>query len=144
MYSIPQALVALDTALKGKPKQQLEVPTKPIPASRPRVSKWGTYYGKNYTTFRKEAERLLQEAEGQTSAPLAVIMVIAIEKPKTSKRLFPRGDNDNYEKAVWDSVTKCPGAWDDDDQIVFNATWKRFTTEGEEPGIYLTIYELEE
>ena len=31
----------------------------PVPASRPRVSKWGTYYGKRHQAFRSEALDLL-------------------------------------------------------------------------------------
>lgn len=144
MKSIPKALKALHRVFHSRPRTDVELPLKPVPASRPRVTRWGTYYGKNYTKFRDEAADLLKEArEGGAKGPLAVFMTLACPKPKTSQRLFPRGDNDNYEKAVWDSITKCPGFWEDDDQIIFNVTHKRFVEKNEEPSVTLAIYELE-
>lgn len=143
MESITKALKALRQVFRRHKTRELHIPTKPVPASRPRVSRWGTYYGKTYTTFRDEAARLLADCKGSTSAPLAVITELVLPYPKTSERLYPRGDNDNFEKAVWDAVTSCKGVWEDDDQIIFNATYKRFAEKKEEPGIYLTLYELE-
>lgn len=140
-----QLLCALQQQLIDRPTTNVELITKPVPASRPRVSKWGTYYGKNYETFRKEAERLLAgvRAAGLTG-PLAVLMEVVIAPPSSTKRSYPRGDNDNYEKAVWDSITKSGRVWGDDDQIVLNVTHKRFAKRGEKAGIYLTIIELED
>ena len=34
---------------------RLSIPLNPVPASRPRVSKWGTYYPKRYATWKKDA-----------------------------------------------------------------------------------------
>lgn len=124
---------------------ELALPVKPIPASRPRVSRWGTYYGKNYTTFREEAAKALDAVKSNVFVgPLCVVTELVLSLPKTTCRLYPRGDNDNFEKGTWDAITKSAKVWEDDDQIVLNITHKRFTVKKEEPGIYLTIYELEE
>lgn len=37
---------------------KIVIPLNPIPASRPKVSKWGVYYGKNHTQFIKDVEDL--------------------------------------------------------------------------------------
>ena len=35
----------------------------PIPASRPRVTRWGTFYGKRYKEFKREMGVLLIESD---------------------------------------------------------------------------------
>jgi Holliday junction resolvase RusA-like endonuclease len=62
------------------------------------------------------------------------------QKRYLTKRTYPRGDNDNYEKAIWDAVTKNKAAWNDDDQIILNITHKRYTDNPSEAGFYLHIY----
>tara|TARA_R100000152_G_C6730719_1_gene155423 strand:- start:34 stop:432 length:399 start_codon:yes stop_codon:yes gene_type:complete len=101
----------------------LSFPIDPVPASRPRVTKWGAYYGKRYTQFRKEAESVIPQVfTGQPLAgTLEVSLVFYCKKPKTTKREEPRGDIDNYVKAILDC---CNGkVFEDDDQIKrLNAT----------------------
>jgi len=108
----------------------------PVPASRPRVSKWGTYYGKRYEKFRRDMREVLREyPEAPLLGPLAVWIEFHIAPPKTTKREWPRGDVDNYVKGPLDSMTKHGGFWDDDDQIVFLKATKVFTKEGQKNGI---------
>ena len=125
----------------------LDVPVKPVPASRPNVTRWRTYYGKQYTAFRDEAKKFLAELRHSPVAvydgPLAVLTEIICPRPKSTKKYWPRGDIDNYEKAIWDSITNSKRWWADDDQIVFNASHKRWAGKHEQPGIQLTIYPLE-
>jgi Holliday junction resolvase RusA-like endonuclease len=104
----------------------LTVPLVPVPASRPRFSRFGKpYYGKNYTAFRKEATRYLEselfkDALEQSGirfpllGGLRLTAVYIVEKPKTSKREWPIGDVDNYLKTldVFNGIL-----WHDDDQI---------------------------
>lgn len=96
---------------------------KPTPASRPRVSRYGTYYGKNYTKFRKLAEVEIPKVLGRkhkiypANTPLEVTLVISVPKPRSgSDKAWPRGDVDNYAKGIYDA---CNGlVWKDDDSIV--------------------------
>lgn len=115
---------------------------KPTPASRPRVSRYGTYYGKNYTKFRKLAEFeipkvLDKHVTYEGSVPLMVQVVSYAERPKDPTKEWPRGDVDNYAKAVLDA---CNGkVWEDDDQIVFLSTSKLWAPE---PKVVLTVEAL--
>jgi Holliday junction resolvase RusA-like endonuclease len=108
------------------PSFVLTVPVFPVPASRPRFSRFGRpYYGKNYTKFRKEAASYL-ESESFIDAierfgirfpllgGLRLTAVYSVPKPKTSKRDWPIGDVDNYLKTldVFNGIL-----WCDDDQI---------------------------
>lgn len=108
---------------------KIYLPLNPVPASRPRVTRWGVYYGKIYATWMKQAEAILEEAKTTLDVPLFVTTKIRVTKPRTSKKEFPRGDNDNYEKAIWDMITK-KKYWTDDDLIIDNFTSKRFVKTG--------------
>ena len=72
----------------------------PVPASRPRVTRWGTFYGKKYKQFKLEMELLLIDAdknnpvnptkwlEGLISADMTFFVPIPkswSKKKKTSK-----------------------------------------------------------
>lgn len=117
------------------------LPVNPIPASRPRVSKWGVFYGKCYTAWRKEAAKALQlhVSPHRFTEPLRVTLVHSVRKPKSSKRDYPRGDVDNYDKAVLDAITSHTDLWNDDDQIVHLRSSKVFTTKEEHVGCYIRI-----
>ena len=116
------------------------IPILPVPASRPRVCRWGTYYGKRYTEFRKIADTLLQAVEWPRVFPLggllAVSVTFTVPRPKTTKRLSPRGDVDNYFKTL-DSLNGT--VWKDDDQIV----WAIMVKDYGEPAIHLEIKEID-
>lgn len=68
-----------------------------------------------------------------------VLVEQIVEKPKTSKKMFPRGDVDNYAKAPTDILTS-KKFWMDDDLITGLYTSKRFAEAGEEPRTEVTIY----
>ena len=117
----------------------LQIPVTPVPASRPRVSKWGTYYGKTYSKFRKEAKPAVEGA--YVGDPLQCVLevqaIFYCKRPKTTKRRDPRGDVDNYVKAILDS---CNGiVWGDDDQILRLTASKRWEDEFG-PRIELVIF----
>jgi Holliday junction resolvase RusA-like endonuclease len=114
----------------------------PVPASRPRVGRWGTYYGKTYKQFRERMLEWVKEWDREPiTGPMDVETWIYRARPKstTRKKHYPKGDNDNYEKAVWDSLNGV--VWEDDDDIVTNHTYKRYAVEGHEQ-IVLTVTRL--
>jgi Holliday junction resolvase RusA-like endonuclease len=116
----------------------------PVPASRPRVSKWGTYYGKRYTQWRKDAEAIVPDQKKQKlTGPLFVELDIISHRPRSTKRQWPLGDTDNYEKAVYDFLTR-KGFWKDDDQIVLGYTSKRYAEAGEKPRCEILIKEIDQ
>lgn len=109
----------------------LRLDLNPVPASRPRVSKWGTYYGKRHKAFRSAALALLSEMREQGNLPQApkggrlwVRVGFHVQRPKTSKLTEPRGDIDNYIKILLDC---CNGhLWEDDVQVQRICAYKRF------------------
>lgn len=108
----------------------------PAAASRPRVTRWGTYYSKSYEVFRKEAQTIANKAKGEASGqPLVVLMEVISPRPKTTKRSFPKGDVDNLAKGPLDVMTKAQNFWLDDDQVVGLCVFKRFAEDGEEHGV---------
>jgi Holliday junction resolvase RusA-like endonuclease len=94
-------------------------PISPVAASRPRVSKWGTYFTGTYKQFRADAKPVVLNAIGgwkPTDKQLKVILELYPTRPKTSKLKYPRPDIDNYIKSIFDL---CNGIiWNDDVQII--------------------------
>ena len=116
------------------------LPVVPVPASRPRVTKWGSYYGKNYTNWRKDAAKFLDDLTMEQELPDALHVIVECYCPKarTSKRDYPRGDVDNFVKAPLDSITKHTDLWGDDDQIVSLLVTKQYVDE--DFGSKITVY----
>lgn len=117
----------------------LKLPIAPVPASRPRVTRWGTYYLKKYKAYREEAEKVIPNFEHPLQGALTVSATFFCHRPKTTKRFYPRGDIDNFEKAVFDALTQ-KGFWEDDDQITTtDGVKKRFVPEGQEPYTLIVV-----
>jgi Holliday junction resolvase RusA-like endonuclease len=123
----------------------IDIPVAPVPASRPRVSKWGTYYAPVYKTWMLAAEKWLTANECADPQPgvFAVHIEHICTKPKTTKLSTPRGDYDNYDKGLLDVLTKTGVLWKDDTQIALAVTSKRFSEEGELPKSRITAFLLE-
>lgn len=117
---------------------KLRVELAPVPASRPRVSKWGTYYTGTYKRWIKDAEVAIPEAEVTHQGNLSVTLDLVAVRPPTTKRDNPRGDIDNYIKAVLDALTK-KHYWNDDDQIVHLYAHKRWPLPNEEAHFTVSI-----
>ena len=108
----------------------------PVAASRPRVSKHGhAYFTGAYKQFRKDmidvAEAVLGEFK-PLQGPLSVDLELYVCKPKTTKLSSPRGDIDNFTKAVFDSLNGI--LWDDDRQIEKHYVVKCWTGSPEQDG----------
>jgi Holliday junction resolvase RusA-like endonuclease len=109
---------------KQSPLLTLTVPLTPVPASRPRVTRWSTYYGKRYTEWRKQSERIVLDAPFPPIAePISAIVTFAIPRSKTGKLMTPVGDGDNYEKAIYDLLQS--KGYIEDDRWIVSATWRK-------------------
>lgn len=100
-------------------RQTIRLPITPVPASRPRVGKWGTYYSGKYKDFMDEAERIVASVlSGIEPAPagqaLEVWVVVALPRPRTNDDKYPirrtSGDIDNHAKSVLDAFNPDEGA----------------------------------
>lgn len=122
----------------------LVFPFEPVPASRPRVTRWGTYYSKTYTTWKKHAEAHLKPGDLPIGddEPLLVVIFTVNTKARTSKLRYPRADTDNLAKGPMDVVTKATGYWKDDKQVVHLISSKRFAEPGEEARSEVHIYRM--
>tara|TARA_B100000085_G_scaffold22775_1_gene19156 strand:- start:34944 stop:35393 length:450 start_codon:yes stop_codon:yes gene_type:complete len=122
------------------------IPVDPVPASRPRVSKWGTYYGKTYENFRTKVRAALRDLTNLSGEPMTgpihCLIEIVAPKPKTTKRDYPRGDVDNFAKGPLDSMTSHGGFWNDDDQVTALAVTKRYAESGEPTGVRIIYQEI--
>lgn len=130
-----------------------------MPASRPRVTRYGTYYAKNYKTWRELAGEWIGPGDLHLAAtvPLLVVVCSVATKPKTGKKLWPRGDVDNHAKGPLDAITKphyAPkrkrgaepfdnGYWHDDEQIVTLLSTKRYALPGELSQSIVEIYRVQ-
>lgn len=105
----------------------------PVPASRPRVTRWGVYYGKKYTQFRKDMQVMMMTPKRKPLAGALELEVVFHIPVGASKRLLERRrlhgsycvsnmDLDNLEKALYDSMNGI--VYEDDKQIVSHCTKK--------------------
>lgn len=124
-----------DLVVRRKGRWDITIPLPPVPASRPRVSRWGTYYLKTYATWKKSANEMLEPyAVPDLFLGLVNCSIEAIVKrPKKLTRRFPRPDVDNFAKAALDAITTARVVWNDDDQVTSLTVSKRYAEPDEEP-----------
>jgi Holliday junction resolvase RusA-like endonuclease len=106
------------------------------------------YTAPGYRGWLDEAIPLLQEHAPTLPSEVRerdvrIDIEVVIRKPKSTKRLRPGGDSDNYEKGVWDAMTKVGRWWVDDEQIVENHTVKRWASDGEPEGYHVRVQFME-
>ena len=132
---------------------KISVPLTPVSASRPRVTRYGTYYGKKHSQFVKDVQALfdtkvLIAPDEPKTCPVSVSIDFYIPIPKsTSKRQRERLDSlyhskkpdiDNLCKLAIDEILSSqykksilvkPRYLKDDTQIVKLQATKSWTTE---------------
>lgn len=121
------------------------IPVKPVPASRPRVSRFGTYFSKNYEAFRNACFNYLSKIKKkypQTDAKFKVDIEFICHRPKKPAQEYPRGDVDNYLKGPLDALTKVGMVWFDDTQVTDLRGTKRYAKGDEEIGMKVKIKQL--
>lgn len=79
----------------------------------------------------------------QRKLPVRITVAALFRKPKTSKLSAPRGDLDNIQKGLWDTMTKAGHWWVDDNQIVDSYTTKAWAEEGDPEGYRVRVEFLE-
>ena len=122
------------------PAASFRFPIDPVPASRPRVTRWGTYHTKTYKTWLEAAAEYLATTRAKLpEGKLHVVLEFVCRRPKTTKLVTPKGDIDNYAKAPLDAITHA-GIWPDDKWIVSLYASKRFVEAGEQPHTSLQVY----
>ncbi len=111
----------------------------PVPASRPRVTRWSTYFPKKYTQFRKDFAMILDDldvelSEGLLYAKLDFFMQIPkswSNKKKANKEGKYADNNvdvDNLVKACLDS---CEGVfYENDNQVAMIRARKFYSIDG--------------
>lgn len=124
---------------------ELTFPVSPVAASRPRVSKWGSYYTGAYKQFRIDASDVVVEVLGEDFTPLSSKLQVDIEcyctRPKTTKLDGPKSDVDNMAKAVLDILNG--KLWLDDSQIVSLHISKQWAPKGEPGWFTVGVNEME-
>lgn len=112
---------------------KVRVPLKPIAASRPRIPRFGKpYFAKTYKKWRDDARLAVPEWTGHPcDFPVAVTVLFAIPRARTSKLVVPMGDGDNFEKSLYDMLQR--KGYLLDDKWITTATWrKRFLPFGDD------------
>jgi len=111
----------------GNEYELLQFNVNPVPASRPRVTRWSTYYPKKYTQFKLDMIALTSEMH---FAPFEGLLGVDIgfyigmpkswskkkKKSKDGRYCDNNADVDNYLKAILDSLNEV--VYVDDRQIV--------------------------
>ena len=125
--------------------QQFTIPLNPVPASRPRVyGNGGVGYGKKYTQFMETSVGPCNSFCGhKTTKPVAAFIEHVVYKPRAPKNPYPLGDIDNYDKGPFDAMVKSKLFFEDDVQIVFMISVKRYQKENEAPGIHVIWFDFD-
>jgi len=126
----------------GEGVREVYLPLAPVPAARPRISRWGTYYPKTYSTWMKDAAALLAPHAANFAAwecPVFVMVTSSVKRPANPANNMPHPDVDNYAKAALDAVQKCGFLIKDDKQVQVLLSSKRFTVGDEAPHSYIVI-----
>ncbi len=126
---------------------------RPVPASRPRVTRWGTYYLKTYKAYKDAAHEAIPVCTEQTlTCELGATVEFICYKPKSTTMVSPRGDIDNHLKAIFDACVgtaatkkvpcKLKKYMTDDELISHVDARMRYAQPDEEPCTIITVGRL--
>ena len=102
----------------------LRVNLRPVPAARARIPRFGKpYYPKTYKGWIDGAVILLEPSNLSIARPIVANVLFAVPRARTSKLIVPVGDGDNFEKAIYDMLTK--KGYLSDDKWITSASWKK-------------------
>ena len=127
--------------------QHLYVPIAPVPASRPKVARFGTYYSKRHQNYMKSFASFIEVMQPRwvyldKKKRLFVIIEFACERPKKPTHPIPRYDIDNLMKLPLDCMTSSDIFWRDDSQIEAVVARKRYAEKNEEPHTKIEVMSL--
>ena len=130
-----------------RPAQEYYIPVPPVPASRPKVSRFATYYGKRHQQYVKDFAAYLDVCPPVwTYLPKEARLIVGLEfvctRPKKVVNACPRFDIDNLSKLPLDCMTSADIFWHDDSQIELLIAHKRYAKKGEEPHTLVRTYEI--
>lgn len=110
----------------------------PVPASRPRVTRWSTFFPKKYTQFKEDMKLALNDVQfiPQTgNLYVELTFYVAIPKSWSKKKKAAKegkycdnnADIDNYCKAILDSLEGI--YFENDNQVVMIRAIKRYSSD---------------
>lgn len=116
----------------------LEIPFEITSASRPRVTRYGTFYSKNYEAFRKVVGEWLEKQEiNKLEGAIKAKIIFLMPMPKSwskkkkeeldNKYCLANKDVDNFCKSIFDILQG--KAYDNDSQIASIEAKKLWTNE---------------
>lgn len=124
--------------------QMITIPIEPVSASRPRVTKNGTYNSSKYNKFVQAVKYfLITQKPTMLEKAIKVRIDFYFLRPKTKPKYnYPsRQDIDNLLKAIFDAGNGI--LWIDDRHIIEVTTTKKYADHGSDPRIELTMDELQ-
>lgn len=128
-------------------QQDLLVPFAPVPASRPKVARFGTYYSKRHQQYMKDFAKFVI-AENidwrflEKEKRVFIIIEFACERPKKLTNQIPHFDLDNLVKLPLDCMTSSDIFWHDDRQVEAMVASKRYAKKGEIAHTKISVFSL--
>lgn len=99
----------------GSKDMKYIIPIAPVAASRPKVTRWSTYYSKNYIQFKKDiAKWVATQEKTMLTGPISISIHFHVKTPASlskKKKEAMEGswclknlDVDNLQKALFDGI----------------------------------------
>lgn len=129
------------------PPQEFYIPVPPVPASRPKVARFGTYYSKRHQQYVKDFSSWMTVVRPRwrflgKEERLIVGLEFVCSRPKKVVNPAPSYDIDNLSKLPLDCMTSAEIFWHDDSQIELLIAHKRYAKEREEPHTLVRVFTL--